>query len=192
MEFLSRFSKEHSGIRLDLYVTNAYLNLMAENIDVAIRFGQLQDSSVVAAKLGKSVRYVVASADFLKGRKMPTEPEELKGYECVLFNAKNGAANWDLVSGRRRLRIRVTGTISSRDCQSVAAFVLRGHGIGLLETGYCDQALARGDLVRLLPRWTSADIPVSAVYPSRKFLPPRVSAFIKALVIWKNPLWVRG
>jgi DNA-binding transcriptional LysR family regulator len=192
MDFLSRFSKEHSGIRLDLYITNAYLNLMAENIDVAIRFGQLQDSSVVAAKLGKSVRYVVASAEFLKGRKLPTEPEELKGYECVLFNAKNGEADWDLVSGRRRLRVRVAGSVSSRDCQSVAAFVLRGHGIGLLETGYCDQALARGGLVRLLPRWTSTDIPVSAVYPSRKFLPPRVSAFITALVSWKNPLWVRG
>jgi DNA-binding transcriptional LysR family regulator len=192
MDFLSRFSKEHSGIRLDLYVTNAYLNLMAENIDLAIRFGQPQDSSVVAAKLGKSVRYVVASADYLKGRKLPTEPEELKAYECVMFNAKNYRADWDLISGRKRVRVCVAGSVSSRDCQSVAAFVLRGHGVGLLETGYCDQALARGDLVRLLPRWTSTDIPVFAVYPSRKFLPPRVSALIKALVTWKNPLWVRG
>jgi DNA-binding transcriptional LysR family regulator len=192
MEFLSGFSKEHAGIRLDLYITNAYLNLMAENIDVAIRFGQLADSSVVAAKLGKSVRYVVASADYLQGRKLPTEPEELKAHECVMFNAKNYQADWDLMSGRKRLRVRVAGTVSSRDCQSVAAFVLRGHGVGLLETCYCEQALARGDLVRLLPRWTSTEIPVFAVYPSRKFLPPRVSAFIKALVTWKSPLWARG
>lgn len=192
IDLLSRFSKEHSGIRIDLYITNAYVNLVAENIDIALRFGHSQDSRVVAAKLGKSVRYVVAAAEYLKGRKVPTEPEELRAYDCVMFNAKNYQADWDLTCGRKRVRVRVKGSISSRDCQSVAALVLRGHGIGLLETAYSDQALARGDLVRLLPRWTSAEIPVFAVYHTRKFLPPRVSAFLKALAGWKSPLWVCG
>jgi DNA-binding transcriptional LysR family regulator len=192
MDFLSGFAKENSGIRVDLYITNAYLNLVAENLDVAIRFGHLKDSSVVATKIGKSVRYVVATADYLKGRKLPTEPEELKAYDCVMFNAKNYEADWDLISGRKRARIHVTGSVSSHDCQSVAAFVLRGHGVGLLETAYSDQALARGELVRLLPRWTSTEIPVFALYPTRKFLPPRVTAFLEALATWKNPLWVRG
>ncbi len=192
MDFLSRFSKEHSGIRIDLYITNTYLNLVAENIDVAIRFGHLKDSNVVAAKLGKSLRYVVAAADYLNGRRLPTEPEELKAYDCVMFNAKNYETDWDLICGRKKARVHVTGIVSSRDCQSVAAFVRRGHGVGLIETAYCDQALARGELVRLLPRWTSVEIPVSAVYPSRKFLPPRVTAFLKALATWKSPLWARA
>ena len=192
MDFLSRFSKEHSGIRIDLFITNLYLNLVAENIGVAIRFGHLVDSSVVASNLGKSVRYLVAAADYMKGRKPPTEPEELKAYECVMFNAKNYETDWDLICGRKKVRIHVKGSISSRDCQSVAGFVRRGHGVGLLETAHCDQALDRGDLVRLLPRWTSTEIPVSAVYPSRKFLPPRVTAFLKALAGWKNSLWVRA
>jgi DNA-binding transcriptional LysR family regulator len=192
MDFLSKFSKEHSGIRIDLYITNAYLNLVAENIDVAIRFGQLQDTSVVATRLGKSLRYVVAAADYLKGRRLPTEPEELRVHDCIMFNAKNYEADWDLMCGRKKLTVRVTGSVSSRDCQSVAAFVSRGHGVGLLETSYCDQALARGDLVRLVPRWTSTEIPVFAVYPTRKFLPPRVTAFLKALAAWKNSIWIRG
>jgi DNA-binding transcriptional LysR family regulator len=190
MDFLSAFSNNHSGIRLDLYITNAYLNLVAENMDLVIRFGPLQDSSVVAVKLGKSLRYVVAAAEYLRGREHPADPDELIAHDCVLFNARHNEADWDLISGRKKVRVRVTGTLSSRDCQSVAAFVLRGHGIGLLETGYCEQAIARGDLIRLLPRWTSTEIPVFAVYPSRKFLPPRVTAFIRALISWKTPLWV--
>src|SRR5580658_3469310 len=113
MDFLSRFSKEHSGIRIDLYITNAYLNLVAENIDVAVRFGQLQDSSVVAVKIGKSVRYVVATEEYLKGRKLPTEPEELKSFDCVMFNARNHETDWDLVSGRKRVRVHVSGPVSS-------------------------------------------------------------------------------
>jgi DNA-binding transcriptional LysR family regulator len=189
MDFLSTFSKEHAGIRIDLYITNAYLSLVAENIDVAIRFGLLKDSSVVAAKLGTSLRYVVATVDYLKGRRLPAEPEELRAYDCVMFNAKNYETDWDLICGRKRVRVHVTGPVSCRDCQSVAAFVLRGRGVGLLETAYCDQALARGELVRLLPRWTSSNIPVFAVYPTRKFLPSRVTAFLRALASWKNSYW---
>jgi DNA-binding transcriptional LysR family regulator len=191
LDFLSRFSKAHAGIRIDLYITNLYLNLVADNIDVAIRFGELRDSSVVASKIGNSVRYVVATPEYLKGRKLPTEPEELTAYNCVMFNARNNEADWELVSGRKKVRVSVSGPISSRDCHSASAFVLRGHGVGLLETSYCEQPLARGDLVRLLPRWRSTQIPVFAVYPSRKFLPSRVTAFLEALSKWKSPLWIR-
>jgi DNA-binding transcriptional LysR family regulator len=191
MDFLSRFSKAHPAIHIDLYITNLYLNLVAENMDVAVRFGHLQDSSVVASKVGTSIRYVVATPEYLKGRKLPAEPEELTEYDCVMFNARNNVAEWGLVSGRRKVRVLVTGPISSRDCHSVSAFVLRGHGVGLIESSYCEQPLARGDLVRLLPRWTSTRIPVFAVYPSRKFLPSRVSTFVDALAGWKSPLWIR-
>jgi len=191
MDFLSRFSKAHSAIRIDLYITNLYLNLVADNIDVAIRFGELRDSSVVASKLGSSIRYVVATPEYLKGRKLPAEPAELTSHDCVMFNGKNNEAEWDLISGRRKVRVRVAGPISSRDCQSVSAFVLRGHGVGLIESSYCEQPLARGELVRVLPRWASARSPVFAVYPSRRFLPSRVSAFVDALGKWKSPLWVR-
>ena len=191
MDFLSRFSKAHSAIRIDLYITNLYLNLVADNIDVAIRFGELRDSSVVASKLGSSIRYVVATPEYLKGRKLPAEPAELTSHDCVMFNGKNNEAEWDLISGRRKVRVRVAGPISSRDCQSVSAFVLRGHGVVLIESSYCEQPLARGELVRVLPRWASARSPVFAVYPSRRFLPSRVSAFVDALGKWKSPLWVR-
>jgi DNA-binding transcriptional LysR family regulator len=191
MDFLSRFSKAHSAIRIDLYITNLYLNLVADNIDVAIRFGKLRDSSVVASKMGSIIRYVVAAPEYLKGRKLPAEPAELTSHDCVMFNGKNNEAEWDLVSGRRKVRVRVAGPISSRDCQSVSAFVLRGHGIGLIESSYCEQPLARGELVRVLPRWASARIPVFAVYPSRRFLPSRVSAFVDALGKWNSTLWVR-
>jgi DNA-binding transcriptional LysR family regulator len=191
MDFISKFSKAHAGIRLDLYITNLYLNLVADNIDLAVRFGEPRDSSVVATKVGKIVRYVVATPEYLKGRKLPAEPEDLKSYDCVMFNGKNNEADWDLISGRKKVRAHVSGSVSSRDCNSVSAFVLRGHGIGLLETSYCEQPLARGELVRLLPRWTSAPIPVQAVYPSRRFLPSRVRAFLEALANWNSPLWIR-
>jgi DNA-binding transcriptional LysR family regulator len=191
LDFISGFLKEHARIRIDLFITNLFLDPVADNIDVAIRFGELEDSSVVATKVGRSVRYVVATPEYLKGRELPAAPDELKLHDCVMLNAKHNETDWDLVSGPRKVRVHVSGPISSRDFNSVSTFVFRGHGVGLLPSTYCDEALARGSLVRLLPKWTSPQIPVFAVYPSRKFLPSRLSVFLEALAAWKSPLWTR-
>jgi len=190
-DFISGFLKKHAGIRIDLFITNLFLDLVAENIDVAIRFGELQDSSVVATRIGKSIRYIVAAPEYLKGRKLPAEPADLKLHDCVMLNAKNYETDWDLVNGKRKARLHVSGTISSRDFNSVSRFVYRGHGVGLLPSTYCDEGLANGQLIRLLPKWASPQIPVFAVYPSRKFLPLRLSVFLEALTAWKSQLWIR-
>src|SRR5712671_3814312 len=191
LDFISRFLKEHPRIRIDLFITNLFLDLVAENTDIAIRFGELQDSSVVATRIGRSIRYVVATPEYLKGRELPAEPADLEQHNCVMLNAKNNETDWDLVNGRRKVRVHVTGPISSRDFNSVSSFVYRGHGVGLLPSTYCDEALANGRLVRLLPNWASPQVPVFAVYPSRKFLPSRLSVFLQALSAWKSPLWIR-
>jgi DNA-binding transcriptional LysR family regulator len=191
LEFLSAFLKAQHRIRIDLSITNQFLDLVAENLDVAIRFGELEDSSVIATRIGGSVRYVVASSDYLTDRKLPIDPADLRLHECVMLNARNNEADWDLVNGRKKARIRVTGPISSRDFNSLNAFVSRGHGIGLLPSTYCDEPLASGALIRLLPKWTSPPIPIFAVYSSRKFLPLRLKVFLKALTAWKSPLWLK-
>jgi DNA-binding transcriptional LysR family regulator len=191
LNFLSAFLKAQPRIRIELFITNLFLDLVAENIDVAIRFGELQDSSVVATRVGKSVRYVVAAPEYLQGRKPPVEPQDLKQHHCVMLNARNSETDWDLVNGRKKARIHVAGPVSSRDFNSVSAFVYRGHGIGLLPSTYCDEALARGALIRLLPQWASPQIPVFAVYSNRKFLPSRLKVFLDALAAWKSPLWLR-
>jgi DNA-binding transcriptional LysR family regulator len=191
LEFLSGFLKAQPRIRIDLFITNLFLDLIAENIDVSIRFGELEDSSVVATRIGKSIRYVVAAAEYLKGRKPPIEPMDLRLHDCVMLSARNNETDWDLVCGRRKARVRVSGPISSRDFNSVSTFVRRGHGIGLLPSTFCDRGLASGELVRLLPKWASPPIPVFAVYSNRKFLPVRLTLFLQALAAWKSPLWFK-
>jgi DNA-binding transcriptional LysR family regulator len=190
LNFLSGFLNAHPRIRIDLFITNLFLDLVADNLDVAIRFGELEDSSMVATPIGQSIRYVVATPEYLKGRKLPREPADLEVHECVMLNARNNRTDWDLVNGRKKARVHVSGPISSRDFNSVSAFVHRGHGIGLLPSTYCDEALASGALIRLLPKWASPQIPVFAVYSNRKFQPLRLKVFLKALAAWKSPVWL--
>jgi DNA-binding transcriptional LysR family regulator len=175
---------------VDLFVTNLFLDLIAENIDVAIRFGELKDSSIVAQRLGKSVRYLVAAPEYLKGRALPLKPEDLKDHQCVLLNGRNSEAEWHLVNGRKSVDLHVSGSVSSRDFEAVSAFTYRGHGIGLLPSTYCDDQIRRGELIRLLPDWSSPEIFVHAVYPTRRFLPSRLQVFLDELKAWTSPLWL--
>lgn len=191
-EFVSGFMRAYPRVRVDLHITNAFLDLIGENIDVAIRYGDLHDSSLVARPIGTSVRYVVATPGFLEGRKLPQVPADLAGFECVMINARNNQAEWLLARGRRSERVHVTGPLSSRDFNSVSAFVYRGHGVGFLPTAYCDEKLASGELVRLLPDWASPEFPVHAVYPTRRFMPQRLQAFLDALAAWQSPSWRRA
>jgi DNA-binding transcriptional LysR family regulator len=187
--FLSDFLRNYPGIRIDLFITNEFLDLVAENIDVALRFGELRSSSIVARKLGTSVRYVVAAPAYLERRPRPRTPAELAGHAGVVLGALNNEAAWELVSGRRRARVRVAGAVASRDFRSVSFFVYRGHGIGLLPSNYCDAPIADGTLVRLLPQWSSPPLAVHAVYPTRKFLPEKVHVFLEELRAWHSPYW---
>src|SRR5579863_1812137 len=188
--FLSSFLKTYPRIQADLFVTNLFLDLIAENIDVAIRFGELQDSSLVAQRIGKSVRYVVAAPEYLHGRIPPSRPEDLRRHQCVLLQARNNEAEWHLLSGKKSIKLRVAGPVAARDFQAVSAFTYRGHGVGLLPSTYCDAQIARGELVRLLPDWTSPEIFVHAVYPTRRFLPAKLQVFLEDLKAWKSPLWI--
>ncbi len=189
LKFISDFLKSYPQIKIDIFITNLFQDLIAENYDVCIRFGELKDSTLIAKKLGSQVRYIVASPEYLKGRKLPIKPEDLKQHQCVLFNGKNNESEWELLNGRKRTKIQVSGPLSSRDFQSVSTFVYRGHGIGFLPSTYCDNKIEKGELLRLLPDWTSEQFDVHAIYPTRKFLPSRLLVFLEALKSWKSPLW---
>jgi DNA-binding transcriptional LysR family regulator len=188
--FISSFLRANARIEVDLSVTNAFVDLIAENVDIAIRFGEMRDSTLVAQRLGKSVRYLVCTSGYLEGREMPSVPDDLRSYQCVLLNGRNNEAEWELVSGRKSVKVHVSGALSAHDFQAVSAFTYRGHGIGLLPSTYCDAQIARGELVRLLPQWSSPEIFVHAVYPSRRFMPSKLQFFLEALKAWKGPLWI--
>ncbi|MGT2444661.1 LysR substrate-binding domain-containing protein [Ensifer adhaerens] len=188
-DFLSAFLKTYPEIELDLLVTNMFMDLVAENIDVAVRFGELRDSSLVAQRLGRSTHFLVAAPGYLDKHGTPSRPEDLCGHRCVLVNARGNEAEWHLVKGGEAASLRVTGAVSVHDIQSASAMTERGHGIGRLPPIFCDNLLASGKLLRVLPGWSAPDVFVHAVYPTRRFLPSRLQVFLQELKAWRGPAW---
>jgi DNA-binding transcriptional LysR family regulator len=136
------------------------------------------------------VRYVVAAPEYLHGRLPPSRPEDLRHHQCVRLHARSNEVEWQLVSGKKSVKLHVSGPVAARDFQAVSAFTYRGHGVGLLPSTYCDAQIASGELIRLLPDWSSPEIFVHAVYPTRRFLPAKLQAFLEDLKGWKSPLWI--
>ncbi|MEI2299296.1 LysR family transcriptional regulator [Ensifer sp. MJa1] len=188
-DFLSAFLKKYPEIEVDLLVSNMFIDLVAENIDVAIRFGELRDSSLVAQRIGKSTHFLVAAPEYLDRYGTPSRPDELSGHRCVLVNVRNNEAEWRLVNGDESASLHVTGSVSVHDIQSASAMTERGHGIGRLPPIFCDSLLLSGKLVRVLPGWSAPDVFVHAVYPTRRFLPSRLQVFLQELKGWRGPAW---
>lgn len=79
--------------------------------------------------------------------------------------------------------------ITCRDFQTVNQFVNKGHGIGLLPVYYCDEKIKSGELIRILPEWSSQQYRIHAMYASRKFLPSKLQVFLEELSKWQSPFW---
>jgi DNA-binding transcriptional LysR family regulator len=189
IDFISGFLTRNRKIKLNLIITNQFVDLITSQVDIAIRFGELDDSSVVARQLGLSHRVLVAAPGYLKQRGTPKNPQELQAHDCVLFLRKSEELEWLLQNARQRARIRVSGPISGNNFETVNEFALRGHGIALLPEAYAIAGTAAGALKRVLPQWRSPPIPVHAVYVNRKFVPAKLKTFLGELAAWKNSNW---
>ena len=187
--FVSDFLHRHPRIRVNLVITNQFVDLVTSHVDVAIRFGELADSSVVARRLGLSYRVLVATPGYLKSKGLPRTPQDLRNHDCVLFASKAEETEWQLQEGRHRARVRVSGAVAADNFETVNELAQHGHGIALLPESYAVAGTASGALKRILPQWTSPPIPVHVVYVNRRFVPAKLQTFINELASWKNSNW---
>jgi DNA-binding transcriptional LysR family regulator len=190
MEFISEFLSRHPKVGINLEITNQFADLVGTSVDLAIRFGELADSTVVARKLGVSHRVLVASPAYLKRKGTPREVREVEKHDCVLFSSKKGEAIWTLQNGRNRVRLNVSGPVAANNFETVNELAVRGHGLALLPQSYAARAQG-GELRQVLPQWRSLAIPVHAVHLNRKLAPAKVRAFLAELLEWENSLWSR-
>jgi DNA-binding transcriptional LysR family regulator len=189
IDFISGFLSRYPKLRIELAITNQYLDFVATEVDVAIRFGELADSGVIAKRLGLSQRVLVAAPEYLKRCGKPRLPADLERHDCVLFKSKSDGAEWTLQSNRQRARVGVRGRVTANNLEAVNELAVRGHGIALLPEPYLVAGSALGTLEHVLLAWTSAPIPVHAVYLNRKFVPAKVQTFLTELASWKNSTW---
>lgn len=190
IQFVANFKKKYPKLRVEIIVTNEFVDLVSNNVDIAIRYGALTDSDLVAKKLGFSRWILAASTNYLKTNSQPRNLKDLQDHSCVTFNTKSSSTTWTLQSGTQVENILIRPAVSANNFETIFDLVTNNLGIGFLPKTYLEQESGR-KLTQVLPKWTSAPIPVHALYQNRKYLPLRVKTLLDELASWKNSSWVR-
>ena len=175
---ITEYTRKYSAVTVEVILTDRRVDLLAEGIDLAIRAGQLQDSSLIAKKLGAVSFATFAAPSYLKERGLPTHPKELSDQTCIRFRPL-GRESWKLTNGKTSIAIPIKDRLIINDLNMVKTLAVTGSGIALLPTFFCGSEVRAGRLVRILHDWRTELNPVHFVYPGQKHLPPRLSAFMQ-------------
>ncbi len=177
VDLISALRKRHPLLGVELIFTDRFVDLVAEGVDVAIRAGQLQDSSLVARQVGRAWWVPLASPASLRKAGALEHPKDLRQHACLQF-APLGQDSWELKGDKSSVTVPMARQLVANDINLIKALALSGKGVALLPTYACHSEVKSGKLVRVLPRWRSKVDPIHLVYPGQKFVAPKLRAFI--------------
>jgi DNA-binding transcriptional LysR family regulator len=176
------FLAAHPGLTIDLKLDDAFVDIIAEGVDVAVRIGELADNRLVATKLGENRLLLVASSDYLRFAKPLAVPQDLATHACILYTGRDAQRRWTFERpGGTRVVIEVAGNFRSNSSQAVRAAVLSGLGIGFVPEFLVGDDIGRGTLVELLPEWRGSAQPIHALMPLHRRNSAKAPAFVEHL-----------
>ena len=184
MEWLTEFLTAHPKVRVDFVLSDGRADLIADRIDVALRGGILEDSSLFARKvLDAGNDGLVASPAYVARQGVPDTLQDLAGHDCLVFGHPSGKATWRVTGpDGAQAEVQVSGRFSGNTAQALRKAALAGLGIALLPSTLTQRDLRAGLLVPVLPEYRRQGHGVHMVYPSRRYLPLAVSAFMELVI----------
>jgi len=177
---LPDFRRQYPDIDVDLLLTDSRVDLLARQVDVAIRLGRLADTSLVARRLC-AVEYVLCAHP---DHPAPSHPSELENWDCLVFPI-GGATTWQFRKGREAFSITPRASLSITNAIALRDAAVAGMGVLMTARWVVGKELAEGRLVRLLPQYemtfTDFGSGASILLPSRAYVPLKVRAFVDYL-----------
>lgn len=178
---IAAFLQRYPEVQLDVVCTDRVVDLVDEGFDLAIRAGPLRDSTLIARPILGLRRFAVASPRYIERRGAPAAPAELEAHECLAFGAGPERTRWQLHAEGDAVEVRIAPRLVVNDFDLLREAAIAGLGIALIDSDRCSAELRARRLRRVLPQWSSAETTVHAVYPSTRYLSPKVKAFIDHL-----------
>jgi DNA-binding transcriptional LysR family regulator len=194
LPILPTFLDENTDLKISFELTDRPIDLVEDQIDVAIRFTeQVNDVSVVARKLASNKRIFCAAPSYIVEHGVPTTPRQLTEHNCLRLSTYDAFNNWTFKDAEHSVMQSITGNFETTSTDALYRATLAGLGIARLSTYLVNDAIADGSLVRILPEYIDDEADILAVYSNKKNLSPNVRAFIDFLVAEFSPIppWER-
>ena len=173
----------HPDLHIDLRLNDGFTDLIEQGLDVAVRLGDLPDSSLVARKVGEWRRLLVAHHAYFEG--LPNggpplrHPLDLAAHNCIVYTEVSTQNVWEFVGADGELaRVRVSGKLQTNSSEAIRAAALSGLGLCHAPDWLLREELASGELMAVLPEWRSHTTPIHAVYPAHRRNVAKIDAFI--------------
>jgi DNA-binding transcriptional LysR family regulator len=180
---LAEFLRRYPALSVDLLLVDRPVDMVEEDIHLALCVGRLRDSQQVARKLADLRMIVCASPDYLARRGMPEMPGDLVHHDCLAFSDAPGSAEWRFADdGKAGRKIRISGRLWMNSLDALAAAAKEGAGIVRVPSWQAEADLAAGRLVRLLADYEPAPVPLHLMFQPSRLASPKIRAFVDYLV----------
>lgn len=174
---LAAFHARYPAVTVECVITDAHLDLVAERIDLALRTGQLGDSTFVSRRVGTVRRVLVASPTYLQRHGTPAQAADLARHQLLLHDV---LPQWPLRSEGKTVQVPATGaSLRANNLNTLRGLAVAGAGIGLLPWFMVRDALEAGSLQLVLPEHPPTDNSYYVVYPGRRHRPAALSALLE-------------
>ncbi|MCS5566325.1 MAG: LysR family transcriptional regulator [Methylococcales bacterium] len=185
------YGRQFPDVQFELILHGGLVDMIEENIDLAIRLDDLRDSSLVARNVGLSKLILCGSPDYFRKNGVPSDPEELNQHNCLVSTTLPPGAIWSFRDGETEKKIRVEGSLQSNIAGAIRSAVIGGMGLAILPSYMVGEELRKGLLQQALTEQLLASVAIQAVYPHRKFLSAKVSTFVNFLArrLAPQPSW---
>lgn len=180
---LGEFLTEYPEITVNMVLNNRYVELISEGFDMAIRVGELEDSSLRARKLTETTLRMIGSPAYFKKFGFPQRIDDLNEHKLLHYSNNSAGNVWKLTapSGEKR-HVRTTGWLTVNDGQSLLNAAISGLGIAYLPSFLYAEAMRKGQVVEAMPELPVETQGIYAVYPPGRFTQPKVRAFVDFLL----------
>ena len=177
---IGEFTRNYPDVTIDVELSARRANLVDDNIDLAIRLGEISDRGLIVRRLGGATRLLYAAPSYLAKRGEPEHPRELGDHDCILELYRSKPKVWQLVSAKNAIDVKVDGRLSTNNISMMLKFAEQGQGIAALWPPIARAAFDAGAVRQVLPAWGFPPMPVHAVMTSR-MVPAHVRAFMDFL-----------
>ncbi|WP_254514752.1 LysR family transcriptional regulator [Novosphingobium sp. G106] len=174
---LPRFMEIHPALDIELFLDDRNVDPVESGIDVALRMGDLQASSLTARKIGRSARMVVGTPSYFEAMGEPRVPAELPDHEAVIYDQRGGGTLWSFKKGASEVQVTIKGRMRSNAAEGVREAVFAGMGLAVASEWMFSPELKSGKIQRVLADWDLPPVDLWALFPTGRMASAKAREF---------------
>ena len=178
---IGRFLEAHPDLNVDMVLDDRNVDLLEEGIDIALRMGQLEDSSMTARKIGEVPRLVVGTPAYFKRAGIPASPADLSCHQAIIYNQRGGGGTWTFRRESSEVAVVVSGRVATTAAEGIRAAVLADLGIAVASEWMFSPELKSGEVCSVLNDWRLPSVELWAVFPAGRMVNAKTRAFLTFL-----------